>query len=111
MTNWRRRRRVAGTPMNLDFQFNGKTERTAYDHYSVGDERSRSSASSAPNLDGNESKKSKRVGWKWGPAHSERAAAQTECYGSPKNSSRGHMSAGRIQAGQCSAGKSGNETR
>jgi len=53
----------------LDFEFNGAQEtELRYEHYSVVMSRSRRMCFlSAVNIDGNLSKKSKRVGWKWDP--------------------------------------------
>ena len=77
----------------LDFQFNGKTEtELRYEHYSVVMSRSRRMCFfSAVNIDGNLSKKSKRVGWKWDPRIPKAQQIMNECYGSPPKFSRGHM--------------------
>jgi endonuclease G len=46
---------------------------------------------SAVNIDGNQSKKSARVGWKWDPRIPKAQQIMNECYGSPPKFSRGHM--------------------
>lgn len=77
----------------LDFQFNGKTDtELRYEHYSVVMNRSRRMCFfSAVNIDGNLSKKSARVGWKWDPRIQKTQQIMNECYGSPPKFSRGHM--------------------
>jgi endonuclease G len=77
----------------LDFQFNGKTDtELRYEHYSVVMSRSRRMCFfSAVNIDGNLSKKSARVGWKWDPRIPKTQQIMNECYGSPPKFSRGHM--------------------
>jgi hypothetical protein len=46
---------------------------------------------SAVNIDGNLSKKSARVGWKWDPRIPKAQQIMNECYGNPPKFSRGHM--------------------
>jgi endonuclease G len=77
----------------LDYQFNGKTEtELKYEHYSVVMSRSRRMCFfSAVNIDGNLSKKSARVGWKWDPRIPKAQQIMNECYGTPPKFSRGHM--------------------
>lgn len=77
----------------LDFEFGGKTESVLhYLHYSVVMSRSRRMCFfSAVNIDGNLSKKSARVGWKWDPRIPKAQQIMNECYGSPPKFSRGHM--------------------
>jgi endonuclease G len=77
----------------LDFEFNGSTEtELKYLHYSVVMSRSRRQCFfSAVNIDGNQSKKSARVGWKWDPRIPKAQQIMNECYGSPPKFSRGHM--------------------
>jgi endonuclease G len=77
----------------LDFQFNGKTDTVLrYEHYSVMmSRRRRMCFFSAVNIDGNLSKKSARVGWKWDPRIPKAQQIMNECYGNPRKFSRGHM--------------------
>lgn len=77
----------------LDFQFNGETDtQLRYEHYSVVMSRSRRMCFfSAVNIDGNLSKKSPRVPWKWDPRIPKAQQIMRECYGSPPKFSRGHM--------------------
>jgi endonuclease G len=61
-------------------------------HYSVVmSRRRRICFFSAVNIDGNQSKKSARVGWKWDPRIPKAQQIMNECYGSPPKFSRGHM--------------------
>ena len=46
---------------------------------------------SAVNIDGRESKKKKRVGWRTDPRIPRQAQIRDECYGDPPKFSRGHM--------------------
>jgi len=46
---------------------------------------------SACNIDGNQSRKSARVGWKWDPRIPKAQQIMRECYGTPPKFSRGHM--------------------
>jgi len=77
----------------LDFEIDGKSEtELKYEHYSVVMSRSRRMCFfSAVNIDGNLSKKSPRVGWKWDPRIPKAQQIKDECYGSPPKFSRGHM--------------------
>jgi endonuclease G len=77
----------------LDFQIDGKSEsELRYEHYSVTMSRSRRMCFfSAVNIDGNLSKKSARVGWKWDPRIPKAQQIMNECYGNPPKFSRGHM--------------------
>jgi endonuclease G, mitochondrial len=77
----------------LEFEFDGKTETALnYLHYSVVMSRSRRMCFfSAVNIDGNLSKKSARVRWKWDPRIPKAQQIMNECYGSPPKFSRGHM--------------------
>ena len=77
----------------LDFQFNGKTDTVLrYEHYSVMmSRRRRMCFFSAVNIDGNLSKKSARVGWKWDPRIPKAQQIMNESYGNPPKFSRGHM--------------------
>ena len=77
----------------LDFQFNGKTDTVLrYEHYSVMmSRRRRMCFFSAVNIDGNLSKKSARVGWKWDPRIPKAQQIMNECYGNPPKFSRSHM--------------------
>ena len=96
----------------LDFQFNGETEtELRYEHYSVVMSRSRRMCFfSAVNIDGNLSKKSKRVGWKWDPRIPKAQQIMNECYGSPPKFSRGHMTRREDPGwGNAATSKRGNE--
>jgi endonuclease G len=77
----------------LEFDFDGETRtELKYLHYSVVMSRSRRMCFfSAVNIDGNLSKKSARVGWKWDPRIPKSQQIMNECYGSPPKFSRGHM--------------------
>jgi endonuclease G len=77
----------------LDFLFNGKADtELRYEHYSVVMSQSRRMCFfSAVNIDGNQSKKSARVDWKWDPRIPKAQQIMNECYGSPPKFSRGHM--------------------
>lgn len=84
---------IRGADDILDFQEDGvsKTE-LRYEHYSVIMSRSRRMCFlSACNIDGNQSKKSARVGWKWDPRIPREQQIMKECYGNPPRFSRGHM--------------------
>jgi endonuclease G len=96
----------------LDFEYNGKTEtELRYEHYSVVMSRSRRMCFfSAVNIDGNLSKKSKRVGWKWDPRIPKAQQIMNECYGSPPKFSRGHMTRREDPGwGNAATSKRGNE--
>jgi endonuclease G len=77
----------------LDFAVEGKTQtELKYIHYSVVMNRSRRMCFfSACNIDGNQSRKSARVGWKWDPRIPKTHQIMNECYGNPPKFSRGHM--------------------
>ncbi|MEA3013168.1 MAG: endonuclease mitochondrial [Sphingomonadales bacterium] len=77
----------------LAFEVDGQTEtELRYQHYSVVmNEPRRMCFFSAVNINGNLSKKSKRVGWKWDPRIPKSQQIMNECYGSPPRFSRGHM--------------------
>jgi endonuclease G len=84
---------IRGADDILDFQEDGasKTE-LRYEHYSVIMSRSRRMCFlSACNIDGNQSKKSARVAWKWDPRIPKDQQIMKECYGNPPKFSRGHM--------------------
>jgi endonuclease G len=93
----------------LDF---GESETALrYEHYSVVMSRSRRMCFfSAVNIDGNLSKKSKRVGWKWDPRIPKAQQIMNECYGSPPKFSRGHMTRREDPGwGNAATSKRGNE--
>jgi endonuclease G len=77
----------------LDFELDGETEtELRYEHFSVLMSRSRRMCFlSACNIDGNQSRKSARVSWKWDPRIDKSQQIMKECYGSPPKFSRGHM--------------------
>ena len=77
----------------LDFEVGGKTEtELRYQHYSVVMSRKRRMCFfSACNIDGQNSRKSPRAGWKWDPRIPKAQQIMKECYGSPPKFSRGHM--------------------
>ncbi len=77
----------------LEFDNDGATDtELRYEHYSVVMSRSRRMCFfSAVNIDGNLSKKSARVAWKWDPRIPKAQQIMNECYGSPPKFSRGHM--------------------
>lgn len=63
-----------------------------YEHYSVVMSRSRRMCFfSAVNINGGQSRKSKRVAWKWDPRIAREHQIMNECYGNPPRFSRGHM--------------------
>jgi endonuclease G len=96
----------------LDFAFNGAQEtELRYEHYSVVMSRSRRMCFlSAVNIDGNLSKKSKRVGWKWDPRVPKAQQIMNECYGNPPRFSRGHMTRREDPGwGNAATAKRGNE--
>jgi endonuclease G, mitochondrial len=84
---------VANADDILDFEVDGATEtELRYEHFSVVMSRSRRMCLlSACNIDGNQSRKSARVAWKWDPRISKAQQIMRECYGSPPKFSRGHM--------------------
>jgi endonuclease G len=77
----------------LNFEFDGTTEtQLRYEHFSVVMSRSRRMCFlSACNIDGNQSRKSARVTWKWDPRIPKAQQIMHECYGNPPKFSRGHM--------------------
>ena len=77
----------------LDFEFDNASEtELRYEHFSVVMSRSRRMCFlSACNIDGNESRKSARVAWKWDPRIPKTQQIMRECYGPPPRFSRGHM--------------------
>ncbi len=96
----------------LDFDMDGQSEtELRYEHYSVVMSRSRRMCFfSAVNIDGNLSKKAKRVGWKWDPRIPRDQQIMNECYGSPPRFSRGHMTRREDPGwGDAAAAKRGNE--
>jgi endonuclease G, mitochondrial len=96
----------------LEFEFNGKSQNELrYEHYSVVMSRSRRMCFlSAVNIDGNLSRKSKRVEWKWDPRIPKAQQIMNECYGSPPKFSRGHMTRREDPGwGNAATSKRGNE--
>jgi endonuclease G, mitochondrial len=77
----------------LDFEVDGATEtELQYEHFSIVMSRSRRMCFlSACNIDGNQSRKSARVAWKWDPRIPKAQQIMHECYGGPPKFSRGHM--------------------
>ena len=77
----------------LAFQLDGGSEtELRYQHYSVVMSRSRRMCFfSAVNISGGQSRKNKRVGWKWDPRLPREQQIMNECYGDPPRFSRGHM--------------------
>lgn len=82
-----------------------------YEHYSVVMSRKRRMCFfSAVNIDGNLSKKSARVGWKWDPRIPKAQQIMNECYGNPPKFSRGHMTRREDPGwGNAATAKRGNE--
>lgn len=96
----------------LDFELDGKSEtELRYEHYSVVMSRSRRMCHfSAVNIDGNLSRKSARVRWKWDPRIPKAQQIMNECYGSPPKFSRGHMTRREDPGwGDAKTAKRGNE--
>jgi endonuclease G len=96
----------------LDFEYGGKPEIVLrYEHFSVVMSRSRRMCFfSAVNIDGNQSKKSARVGWKWDPRIPKSQQIMNECYGNPPKFSRGHMTRREDPGwGRPATAKRGNE--
>ncbi|MGY4480136.1 DNA/RNA non-specific endonuclease [Bradyrhizobium sp. USDA 3364] len=63
-----------------------------YEHFSVVMSQSRRLCFySAVNIDGKQSKKNGRAGWKWDPRIPKSQQIMNECYGNPPRFSRGHM--------------------
>ena len=77
----------------LEYNNDGETDRILrYEHYSVVMSQSRRMCFfSAVNIDGNLSRKSARVAWKWDPRIPKSQQIMKECYGAPPKFSRGHM--------------------
>lgn len=77
----------------LEFEVEGRVEtELRYEHFSTVMSRSRRVCMfSAVNIDGAQSRKTKRVGWRWDPRISRRQQIMNECYGAPPRFSRGHM--------------------
>ncbi|WP_051389540.1 DNA/RNA non-specific endonuclease [Bradyrhizobium sp. Ec3.3] len=70
----------------------GKETLLKYEHFCVVMSRSRRMCFfSAVNIDGNKSRKSARVAWKWDPRIPREQQIMHECYGNPPKFSRGHM--------------------
>ena len=85
---------VAGSAHDvLTFDLEGKSENELrYEHFSVVMSRSRRLCFfSAVNIDGNLSRKSRRVGWRTDPRVPAGRQVLNECYGNPPRFSRGHM--------------------
>ncbi len=82
-----------------------------YEHYSVVmSKKQRMCFFSAVNIDGNLSKKSARVGWKWDPRIPKTQQIMNECYGNPPKFSRGHMTRREDPGwGDAETAKRGNE--
>ena len=96
----------------LDFEVDGATEtELRYEHFSVVMSCSRRMCFlSACNIDGNQSRKSARVAWKWDPRIPKAQQIMHECYGSPPKFSRGHMTRREDPGwGSPAIGKRGNE--
>jgi endonuclease G, mitochondrial len=65
---------------------------------------------SAVNIDGNQSRKSARVAWKWDPRIPKAQQIMNECYGNPPKFSRGHMTRREDPGwGDAKTAKRGNE--
>lgn len=99
-------------PDVLSFEVDGQPEtELRYEHYSVVMSRSRRMCLlSACNIDGKQSKKSKRVGWKWDPRVPKTQQIMHECYGDPPRFSRGHMTRREDPGwGNVATAKRGNE--
>jgi endonuclease G len=65
---------------------------------------------SAVNIDGAQSKKAKRVAWKWDPRIPKAQQIMNECYGNPPKFSRGHMTRREDPGwGNAATAKRGNE--
>jgi endonuclease G, mitochondrial len=77
----------------LSFELDGISEtQLRYEHFSVVMSRNRRMCFlSACNIDGDQSRKSARVRWKWDPRIPKMQQIMKECYGSPPKFSRGHM--------------------
>ena len=77
----------------LTFKLDGMTQsELKYQHFSVLMSRSRRLCfASAVNIDGQQPRNKKRVGWRLDPRIPEEAQIIRECYGTPPRFSRGHM--------------------
>jgi endonuclease G len=77
----------------VTFERRGQTERVLpYRHFSLAMSRSRRLCLfSAVNIDGNNSRKMKRVGWRYDPRIPQELQILKECYGNAPKFSRGHM--------------------
>lgn len=77
----------------LDFEVDGRKDRVLrYQHFSVVMNRKRRMCIfSAVNIDGKESRKSERTGWRTDPRIPKDLQIMYECYGNPPKFSRGHM--------------------
>lgn len=77
----------------LTFRLNGRTEsELKYQHFSVVMSSSRRLCFlSAVNIDGQQPRNKRRVGWRLDPRIPEEAQIIRECYGNPPRFSRGHM--------------------
>ena len=77
----------------LRFEFDGRTEtELRYQHFSVMmNEKRRLCFFSAVNIDGGQTRKAKRPGWRLDPRVQSKFQVQKECYGDPPKFSRGHM--------------------
>lgn len=96
----------------LDFESGGATDtELRYEHFSVVMSRSRRMCFfSACNIDGQQSRKTTRVAWKWDPRIPKSQQIMKECYGSPPRFSRGHMTRREDPAwGTPTEAKRGNE--
>ena len=96
----------------LEYDNNGKKDFVLrYEHYSVVmSKKRRMCLFSAVNIDGNLSKKSGRVAWKWDPRISRDQQIMNDCYGNPPKFSRGHMTRREDPGwGDAAAAKRGNE--
>ena len=83
--------RDAGDVLNFDIAGESQTV-LRYEHFSVVMSRSRRMCFfSACNIDGEQSRKSARVAWKWDPRIPKSQQIMKECYGNPPKFSRGHM--------------------
>jgi endonuclease G len=96
----------------LQYDNNGKRDTVLrYQHYSVlMSKKRRMCFLSAVNIDGNLSRKSARVGWKWDPRIPKAQQIMNECYGNPPKFSRGHMTRREDPGwGDARAARRGNE--
>lgn len=77
----------------LTFELDGRAEsELKYQHFSVVMSRSRRLCfMSAVNIDGQQPRNKRRVGWRLDPRIPEEAQIIRECYGNPPRFSRGHM--------------------